>query len=308
MRKLKIILYILSILFYSNLSQANIEIKYKIGENIITNIDILNEQNYLIFLRPGINKLSKKEIEKISENSLIREIIKREELKKIYKDIEKIKLDKKLKKNLLNFKNVKNEDELRNLINKNNLKYSKIMEKMKYESLWNDFIFRKYNSMVRIDKDKLKKELKVKISNNKKYEYLLYEILFEVQNNEALTNKYKEILEYIDKNNFNDAAAKYSISNSSIRGGEIGWVKETLLSKKLNNILKVKKKGEFTKPIKYPNGYLILKINQKKEMKQILSFEDELKELINFERNKQLNQFSLLFYKKIKQNTVINEY
>ena len=182
------------------------------------------------------------------------------------------------------------------------------MEKMKYESLWNDFIFRKYNSMVRIDKDKLKKELKVKISNNKKYEYLLYEILFEVQNNEALTNKYKEILEYIDKNNFNDAAAKYSISNSSIRGGEIGWVKETLLSKKLNNILKVKKKGELTKPIKYPNGYLILKINQKKEMKQILSFEDELKELINFERNKQLNQFSLLFYKKIKQNTVINEY
>lgn len=308
MRKLKIILYILSILFYSNISQANIEIKYKIGENIITNIDILNEQNYLIFLRPGINKLSKKEIEKISENSLIREIIKREELKKIYKDIEKIKLDKKLKKNLLNFKNVKNEDELRNLINKNNLKYSKIMEKMKYESLWNDFIFRKYNSMVRIDKDKLKKELKVKISNNKKYEYLLYEILFEVQNNEALTNKYKEILEYIDKNNFNDAAAKYSISNSSIRGGEIGWVKETLLSKKLNNILKVKKKGELTKPIKYPNGYLILKINQKKEMKQILSFEDELKELINFERNKQLNQFSLLFYKKIKQNTVINEY
>lgn len=308
MRKLKIILFILSILFYSNLSQANIEIKYKIGENIITNIDILNEQNYLIFLRPDINKLSKKEIEKISENSLIREIIKKEELKKIYKDIGKIKLDEKLKKNLLNFKNVKNENELRNLIKKNNLKYNKIMEKMKYESLWNDFIFRTYNSMVRIDKEKLKNELKLKISKNKKYEYLLYEILFEVQNNETLDNKYKEILEYIDKNNFNDAAAKYSISNSSIRGGEIGWVKETLLSKKLNSILKVKNKGEFTKPIKYPNGYLILKINQKKEMKQILSFDNELKELINFERNKQLNQFSLLFFKKIKQNTVINEY
>ncbi len=308
MRKLKIILFILSILFYSNLSQANIEIKYKIGENIITNIDILNEQNYLIFLRPDINKLSKKEIEKISENSLIREIIKKEELEKIYKDIGKIKLDEKLKKNLMNFKNVKNENELRNLIKKNNLKYNKIMDKMKYESLWNDFIFRTYNSMVRIDKEKLKNELKLKISKNKKYEYLLYEILFEVQNNETLDNKYKEILEYIDKNNFNDAAAKYSISNSSIRGGEIGWVKETLLSKKLNSILKVKNKGEFTKPIKYPNGYLILKINQKKEMKQILSFDNELKELINFERNKQLNQFSLLFFKKIKQNTVINEY
>ena len=30
-------------------------------------------------------------------------------------------------------------------------------------------------------------------------------------------------------------------------------------------------------------------------------------ELIRFERNRQLNQFSLLFYKKLKQNTIINE-
>ena len=179
---------------------------------------------------------------------------------------------------------------------------------MKYESLWNEFIFRNYNSKVRINKDKLRSELKLKISNNKKFEYLLSEILFEVKSNETLPNKYKEIIQYVSKNNFNDAASKYSISNSSLRGGEIGWVKETLLSKKLNNILKNKKIGEITSPLKYPNGYLILKINKKKDIEEILSFDDELKELINFERNKQLNQFSLLFYKKIKQNTVINEY
>ena len=63
------------------------------------------------------------------------------------------------------------------------------------------------------------------------------------------------------------------------------------------------KKNEITKPIKYPNGYLILKINDKKEMKQIINIEKELKEFIKFEKNKQLNQFSLLFYKKLKQNT-----
>ena len=60
--------------------------------------------------------------------------------------------------------------------------------------------------------------------------------------------------------------------------------------------------------MKYPNGYLILKINDKKEMKQTINIDEELKEMINFERNKQLNQFSLLFYKKLKQNTIINEY
>ena len=65
---------------------------------------------------------------------------------------------------------------------------------------------------------------------------------------------------------------------------------------------------EITKPIKYPNGYLILKLNDKKEIKQKIDFERELKELIAFEKNKQLNQFSLLYYKKLKQNTVINEY
>ena len=43
-------------------------------------------------------------------------------------------------------------------------------------------------------------------------------------------------------------------------------------------------------------------------MKQIVNINRELNERIKFERNKQLNQFSLLFYKKLKQNTVINEY
>ena len=64
---------------------------------------------------------------------------------------------------------------------------------------------------------------------------------------------------------------------------------------------------EITEPIEYPNGYLLLKINNKKKMKEIIDFNKELDELIRFERNRQLNQFSLLFYKKIKQNTIINE-
>ena len=63
-----------------------------------------------------------------------------------------------------------------------------------------------------------------------------------------------------------------------------------------------------TEPIKYPNGYLILRIDDKKRMKQIISIDKELDEIIKYEKNRQLNQFSLLFYKKLKQNTIINEY
>ena len=66
--------------------------------------------------------------------------------------------------------------------------------------------------------------------------------------------------------------------------------------------------GEITKPIKYSNGYLIIKVNDKKIMKQINNFDKELKEIINFERNRQLNQFSLLHYKELRQNIIINEF
>ena len=76
----------------------------------------------------------------------------------------------------------------------------------------------------------------------------------------------------------------------------------------MTSILANMTKGEMTEPIKYPSGYLILKINDKKEMKQVTNFDKELKELIQYEKNKQFNQFSLLFYKKLKQNTNIDEY
>ena len=68
------------------------------------------------------------------------------------------------------------------------------------------------------------------------------------------------------------------------------------------------KKNDVSKYIKYPNGYLILKINDKKEMEQVINVERELNEMSNYEKNRQLNQFSLLFYKKLKQNININEY
>ena len=43
-------------------------------------------------------------------------------------------------------------------------------------------------------------------------------------------------------------------------------------------------------------------------MKEVTDMDKELSELVSFERNRQLNQFSLLYYKKLKQNTKINEY
>lgn len=308
MLKIKIIFFFILIFNLFNITNAEIYIKYKVGEEIITNIDILEEKKYLIFLRPSLKDLSKNEIEKIAENSLKKEIIKKKEIDRIFKDTNDDKLINEIKKSLFKFKNVKSDNEFVNLLKVSDIKYDKIINKMKYEGLWNELIFQKYSPMIKINEEDLKKKLIIKTKNNKKYEYNLSELLFETNDYESLNKKYKEILEYIKTNNFKIATSRYSIANSSKVGGEIGWIKETLLSNNLNTILSKMKVNQISKPIKFPNGYLILKINGKKEIIQKIDVNKELKDVINYEKNKQLSQFSLLYYKKLKSNTVINEY
>ena len=299
---------ILFLLKSINFSYEDFKIKYKIDEDIITNYDIYNERDYLIFLRPNLKELSNKEILEMSKNSLIREIIKKKELNRIFKNLPNDDLMTDMKAKLMNYSNVSNEDELRNKLIENNLDYNLILEKLKYESLWNELIFKKFSSLVKVNEKNLRSELEKKISNIKKYEYNLSELLFEVEANETLDMKYKKIKEYISAKGFKNATYTFSISNSSNNGGEIGWVKETLLSDELSKIFRKMQKGQLTKPLKYPNGYLLIKINDIRDLKEVIDIEKELKELVQYETRRQLNQYSILYYKKLKQNTSINEY
>ena len=65
--------------------------------------------------------------------------------------------------------------------------------------------------------------------------------------------------------------------------------------------------NELTQPIQTNNGYLIIKLNDKKFVNKEVNFEDELNKIVNFEKEKQYNQISNIFYNKIKQNTYISE-
>ena len=66
--------------------------------------------------------------------------------------------------------------------------------------------------------------------------------------------------------------------------------------------------GEFTsEPITVPGGFLILKVNEIKEEEVQVNFDEELQKLINYEKNKQLNQFSQIYYKKVEKDALINE-
>ena len=117
----------------------------------------------------------------------------------------------------------KSEKELDVFFNENKIDKVFVVNKVKYELLWNDLIVSKYFQKVKIDTDQIKKDLKNK---SKEKEYLLSEIFFSLENNENLKEKLNAINEVIVNNNFSEAALIFSISNSSEKGGNIGLIKE----------------------------------------------------------------------------------
>ncbi len=308
MKIIKKIFFIIIISLFCNNVSSEITIKYKIGNEIISNVDIEDEIKYLLFIKPEINELPSNQINNLARNSLIKHIIKKKELDKIFKNVNNEKLLEKTKVNIYKFKKVNNEEELKLLLKRKKINYENFNQKLKYEILWNELIFKKFNDLVKIDKDYLKNRLIIRNKNNKKFEYNLSEILFDLDKSENLKKKNEEILKSIKNNGFKTSVARFSIANSAKNGGEIGWIKETILSNKFSKILSTMKLGEVSIPIKYSTGYLLLRINNKREINQIFNIEEQLRELIKYEKNKQLNQFSLLFFKRLKQNTVINEY
>ena len=196
--------------------------------------------------------------------------------------------------------------ELEEFLNKKNTyKISEIENKMKIEFFWNRMILDIYNNQIKIDKDKLKK--KINSTEEYKNEYLLSEIFFNKDKNLSLKEKVKAIKQSIKNVGFNNTASIYSISNSANSGGKIGWVDEENLSEIITKELKNIKVGQFTNVIQIGNNFLILKIEEKKTKKIEKDKELILKKMIEFEKNKQLNQFSQIYFNKIKVNYEINE-
>ena len=119
--------------------------------------------------------------------------------------------------------------------------------------------------------------------------------------------KYLEIKKNINEKSFETAALTFSISDSANIGGKLGWIKQNSLNNNIKKELMNLKKGNITKPIFTPNGYIILKIDDIKFIKKKLDIETELEQLIKFNRNNQLKQQSIVYFNKIKKNANINE-
>ena len=294
--------------FVTNSSGSSLENKilFKINNQIITTQDILDQITYLGILNENLFKLEKDQIFEISKNSLIKKKIKKMELSRKFPNVEinQDYVDKLLQNNYskLGFSNLK---EFETFLNKKELDLKIFEENLVTNSLWNEFISVKYKNKIKINKNKLLLELKNKQSTER-YSYLLSEIVFSSQNNE-IESLVKEINKSIFLNGFENTALKYSISNSANLGGKIGWIQEDALSKLILKEIKNLKEGEYTQPINIPSGFIILKINKLKKDKIKVDLNKELEKLINQKKNDQFNNFSNIYFNKIKKEYQIDE-
>ena len=302
----KIFISIILIFLFNNFTiSQEIIIVSKVNDEIITNIDIENEKKYLLLLNNNLEKLTEDEILNLAKNSLIREKVKKKEIDRLFvKQNENV--ENKITKNFYNKLGFDKEKNFIDFLEKKEINYESLKEKIVLEALWNQIIFNNFNKRVRIDESLLKKKIiDYYNSKDKKFEYQLSEIV--IGNEKDINLKKKEIYKYIKQFGFKIAANKYSSSDTSKYGGDIGWIKGTRLSNNIKNKISKIKVGDVSEPIQVSNGYLFLQVNSKKEIKEDFNLEKELKQQINFEKNRQLNQFSLNYYKKLKKNVIINE-
>ena len=310
-KNIKLLFLILIIFINSKIVHSNNDVKilFKIDNEIITNIDIEKEKRYLIALNNKLSELPSLQLGNIAKDSLIKEIVKKKELKKFFDIKETNEYSEKIAKNFYKRLNFQNEKEFELYLNNFNIKKKFVMDKIKQESMWNQMIFERFKYQVNIDEENLKEVLQKKINNNEyiNENYNISEILFQIDSNENLSSKLNIIKKSINEVGFENTANIFSVSPSSKFGGKIGWIEKNQLSDVLlKEIIKIKK-NELTKPVQTNNGYLIIKLNDKRIVNKEINFEDEFKKLVNFEREKQYNQISNIFYNKIKQNTYISE-
>jgi len=305
-KNFKFFFIIIFFVFISNSDSFENKILFKVENQIITSLDVNNEYKYLVALNPNLKKADEKDIIKLSQKSILKEKIKNIEIKR---NLENPKVPEKfLEQILINIYTkigLSNLNDFKKYLIINKVDFENVKKKLEIEALWNELIIFKFSSKVKIDKKKLKDEI---IKNNSFLKsYLMSEISFEVSNIKNLENKFLEISNVINNKGFDFAALQYSSSPTSNLGGKLDWINENSLNDTIKEAIIDLKINDFTKPIAVPGGFLILQINDMKNIKIDIDIDNELEKLINFEKNNQLSQYSKIYFNKVKKDLKISE-
>ena len=303
---IKILLLSLLLLLPVKANETNIVIK--VNNEIITNIDIENEIRYLVALNNELKETSEEILKNLAKQSVIKEKIKKKEVSKYFKFNSSQEFLDTVIKSYYTKLGIDSLENFKIYLQEYDLELDIVKNKIEIELLWNQLIGRQYQDQIIINKKDLENKVEKYLKENElTKEFNLSEIVFQIKNDNEIIEKKNLIKKDIVEKGFKSAANIYSISESSKFGGELGWIKSNQLSNKILDILTNLSIDEISEPIKIPNGYMILKINDIREITIEKDKEKLLDELIKVETNNKYSQFSIIYYNKLKLNSVISE-
>ena len=287
-------------------TQENVSILFKIDNEIVTNIDIKNESKYLLALNPMLKNIGEQQRMDIAEQSIIKEIIKKNEILKYYNLNQGDELLDKIIEEFYTKLGINSKELFENYLKDFDLTTADIKKKIEIETMWNRLVYDKFSNVVQINKESLKEKIKSQKNSTNKKSLLLSEIVFEESSEENLDKIIKKIYKSLDEVGFENTANIYSVAESSKFGGKIGWVEEQNLSSNFIKELSKIKINQISSPISNGTFFVILKINDIKNVVVKKDLDEELKKLIIFEENRQLANYSKIYYNKLKINSLIN--
>ncbi len=302
-KNLLVLAFVIIFCFNEVNSNINDKIIAKVGGQVITNFDIINEINTILALS---NKPAKKEdfknLQNIAFDSLKKNLIKKTE-------IDKYKIENYNQTDVENYiKNLENNIGLQNISLEDHFKkfganYKFFIEKTINNFKWNTLIYSLYRKELDIDEDYIKAEVSAQIKEgNEIIEFNLSEIVIETFQKSKLSDIEKSINEI----GFERTAALYSNSVTSSKGGLIGWINSKSISSLYTNQINKMEKGQISQPIENNNNIVIIKLNDKRITNQkdinVKSIEQNV---INKKKQEKLNIFSNSHFLDLEKKTYI---
>ena len=294
-------IYFLSTFAFSDLkSQIKNRIVVKVGNSLISSIDVENEIiTNLVLSNQMITQENINKNKDFSLKNLINKSIKRNEINK-YKVKEFSKKD--LEKHIQDIAKKINTDVdgLKEIFKIHNINYNLLVKNHETELLWNSLIFNLYQNQMNINIVEVENEIE-NTRNINKTEYNLSEI--EITKFEYNENTREKILEQIKINGFEETAKKISISSTAKKGGLIGWVAEKSLTKKYSEEIKKIQIKDISSPILSKNSVSFIKINDIRKDKNDVNEIALKNKILEQKKQEKLRLFSRSHFSNL-ENTI----
>ena len=279
-----------------------------VGNKAITNSDIVDEIKIILILnKQSYDEDKKKQLESTAIQSTIKRNIKQIEIEKYnYLKFNQADLNNEL--NLLASNINMNLDTLKNIFIANGINFSDINNQIRIELLWNSLIFNLYKDRLSININEIEEQLKLIQNKKEMEEYLISEIIIKPVSKDKLQSKIKEIKNKISIEGFEKVAINLSISETALKGGNLGWISENVISETFRSRIINTPVGHISEPIILPQGILFFKLRDKRKLKKFVNLEDTKNQLVNAEKTKILKMHSLSHYENLKRSIPIQYY